>query len=736
MGPASSLLPGEIFVLADIGQDDARRPGTASSTGGTGKTQLAVATAEELLRGRTVDVLVWITASSRDAVLAGYAQALADFNIADTAGNLESAAPMMLEWLASTSRSWLVVLDDLADYRDLEGLWPRRADSRVLVTARSAGAVLGAQPTRLVPIGPLSHRESVNYLTTAFKDDPDLRLGAPELAEALDCLPLALSVSAAVIADRRLDCRDYRAVFAERNQRLASAWGGACPLAVLTAWSLAVDRASEFIPAGLAWRMLALLAMLDPDGIPAAVLMSQAACDYLTDQPGAAMAQGQAQVRAAVGVFARLGLLAVDPASSARTVRMHTQIQHAIRGYVPADHRDQAGRAAADALLQAWQDADVRPALAQALRGCTARLREATGGLLWDPGCHPLLLRVGQSLDNAGLTNSAVSYWQAMVSANSQLLGNNHPDALLADSRLADSYERAGQVANAIGLYEKALADCEEALGLSHADTLAALGKLASAYLAAGRADAAVALRKRNLAALEGALGSRHPDTIAARSGLADCFRAAGQFREAIDVYERTLADRERTQGAHHLDTIAARANLAFAYRMAGRFREAIPAYTRTLADREQVQGPHHPDTLTARGNLAAAYHSARRVKDAIPVYERTLADYEQVQGPRHPQTLTARGNLASAYHSARRLADAIPMYERTIADCEAVLGHDHPDTLTLRSNLGHAYHTAGRLTDAIAIFRQTISDSERALGPDHPLTLTARENLDAVTRG
>jgi tetratricopeptide (TPR) repeat protein len=730
IGPVGSVRAGEILVLADA----LGAAGDSGMTGGTGKTQLAVAAAEELLRSRVVDLLVWVSGASRDAVVTGYAQALADLNIGKLTTGLDSAAPMMLEWLASTGRSWLVVLDGLADSRDLEGLWPRHAEGRILVTARGADGVPAGQSVRVRPVGPLSHREAVNFLTLALKEDPDLRLGAPDLAEDLERLPVGLAFATAVMADRRLDCRSYRAMFAERRRRLASSWGGTCPLTVLVAWSLAVDRVSEIIPADLAWRVLALIAMLDPGGIPAAALMSEAACGYLPNRPGLTMAEAQAQVRDAVSVLARLGLVTVDVASTSRTVGMHAQIQSAVRSYIPPEHRRLAGQAAASALLQAWPG-QAHPVLAQALRDCATTLREAAGDLLWDPGCHPVLVRAGESLDSAGLTRSAVGYWEALFGESSQILGTSHQDTQLVGSRLADSYERAGQSVSAIGLYEQALAQAEQSLGPDHADTLAALSKLASAYLAAGRTADALALYKRTLAASERAQGARHPDTITARARLADCYRAAGQLKEAIDLYERTLADRERVQGARHPDTIAARANLAFAYRTAGRMRDAIPAYVRTLADREQLQGPHHLETMAARGNLAAAYHAARRLKDAIPVYERTLADREQVQGPHHPDTLTARGNLASAYHSARRLSDAIPIYERTITDCEAVLGREHPDTLTLRSNLGFAYHTAGRLTEAIAVFQQTLADSEEALGPDHVLTRTARENLSAVSQ-
>jgi tetratricopeptide (TPR) repeat protein len=730
IGPADSLPAGEVLILADAGAAD--QPG-AGPGGGTGKTQLAAAAARELLRSRAIEALIWVNASSRDAVLTGYAQALADLKIAEVSNGVEPAAAAMLEWLAGSARPWLVVLDGLLEPRDLEGLWPEGASRRVLVTMRGTGAGFGRQAGRLRQIGPLSHREAVNFMTAGLKDDPDLRLGAPDLADDLGGLPIGLDLATALMIGRRLDCRSYRAVFAERRQRFAGAWGSSSPTPVLVAWSLAVDRAGEVIPAGLAWPLLALVAMLDPYGVPAAVLMCDAACGYVIGRPGVARAEAQMEVRNALTTLARLGLVTLDAASSTRTVRMPVQLQRAVRSFVAAEHRDQVGRVAADAIVQAWPAGQPHPALSQALRDCAAMLREVTGGLLWDGGCHPVLAIVGESLDEARLTESAVSYWQALLAANSQLLGSHHPDTAFARAKLADSFERAGQPASSIGLYETALAEAEEAAGPGNPATLGALTKLAHAYLAAGRTGDAIAVHKRNVNARELSQGPRHPDTITARASLADCYRDAGQLKDAVDLYERVLADRERIQGPRHLDTVAARASLAFAYRKAGKMRDALPVYARTLTDREQVQGPHHRDTLTARSNLAAALHEARKVREAIAQYERTVADSERALGPRDPHTMTARGNLASAYHSARRLADAIPVYERTIADCEAVFGPDHQDALTLRSNLGHAYHTAGRLTDAIAIFQRTLADSERVLGADHPLTQTARENVEAV---
>ena len=50
----------------------------------------------------------------------------------DQAISCEAVAAQFLSWLGETSRSWLVVLDDLADPADLDDLWPTGPAGRVL----------------------------------------------------------------------------------------------------------------------------------------------------------------------------------------------------------------------------------------------------------------------------------------------------------------------------------------------------------------------------------------------------------------------------------------------------------------------------------------------------------------------------------------------------------------------------------------------------------------------------
>src|SRR5262249_39277462 len=90
-----------------------------------------------------VQVAVWVTAATRAAVLTAYAQAYTRTHpAAGGAGEAEELAERFLAWLQVTPRRWLVVLDDLADPADLDGLWPAGPAGRVLVTTRRRDAAL------------------------------------------------------------------------------------------------------------------------------------------------------------------------------------------------------------------------------------------------------------------------------------------------------------------------------------------------------------------------------------------------------------------------------------------------------------------------------------------------------------------------------------------------------------------------------------------------------------------
>ncbi|HET9895956.1 MAG TPA: tetratricopeptide repeat protein [Streptosporangiaceae bacterium] len=764
-GPWDGLYPGRTVILGPAG--DSRVP--ARNRGGTGKTQLAVAFATRLWTAAGLDLLIWLDAGSRDSIVTGYARALSDIMVAAPPGKPEAAAAQLLAWLAETGRRWLVVLDGLAEAADAEGLWPQGRGGQVLVTTCLPGVtpvpVTDVEPVT-ISVPAFSEREAVNYLSIRLSDDPYHAAGSLDLALTVDRLPAGLAVAVTYLLDTGQDCRQYR-LACERyrqHQHDDPARDALAPI-----WMLAFDRARQYAPADQTWPALKLAAVLGPLGIPGTVLTSTAACGYVTGRTRITSAE-QAIVRATFGNLQRFGLVTIDPDDEVRTVAMAAPLQASVRQAMTAAELRQAARVAADAVSETWLAG--RPAedsapddVEQALRDCATGIRRSDALALWDQGCHPLLVRVGQSLDDARLPEIALRYWRDLLRRSTdyfgprspvtlglrervataataagradeaiglrlelaadldEVAGPAHPQAVSSRMKLAMALRAAGRLSDAISLGRQVAADCDVVFGQSHAQSTESLRELGGTYSEAGRHQEAIEVLKRCLTLREQAMGGMHRDTVTARHDLAAAYRNADQDMDAIRLYQDTLARAESTVGPAHPDTLTAREDLAVAYYQAGRAGEATAAFERALADWQRVPGARPEHTITARANLAAIYTLNGRIKEAIPLFEGEVADLEQLRGPAHADTLRARWNLAAACHKAKRLQEALAIGENTLADCEQQLGPGHWDTLTARANLAHAYHSAGLLKRASAHFDRALRDCERALGADDPLS-------------
>ncbi|MFE2725363.1 FxSxx-COOH system tetratricopeptide repeat protein [Kitasatospora sp. NPDC059327] len=161
-------------------------PGTAgtlpstvlSGPAGAGKTQAAAHQVQLALHTRAVDLVLWADAGSAGSIRQAYLAAARRLGL----GSGPDAADLLLPWLNTTDRRWLVVLDGLADPADLLGLWPApSATGRLLVTTRRTDHGLRTSRRRLVRVAPFTPAEAVGYLTDRLAVH-DLALPAGELS--------------------------------------------------------------------------------------------------------------------------------------------------------------------------------------------------------------------------------------------------------------------------------------------------------------------------------------------------------------------------------------------------------------------------------------------------------------------------------------------------------------------------------------------------------------------------
>jgi len=734
--------------------------GLMAGDGGVGKSQLAAAMFRQAADDG-IQLRVWLNAADRASVVAGLASTCARLGLpvpaAEPAEQAEAAVRVLLGWLATTDRSWFVVYDDVADPGALTGLWPQGKTGQLLVTTRRQDLQL-AGATR-IPVGVYTAEESLAYLTdrlTGPDSGPyrsDVLDEAGRLAEDLGHLPLALAQAAAVISLDRSSCAEYRALLADRTTRLPElfpeiARADDYPYTVVSAWSLAIDRADQLgqsTPSvhdnrqdavgnrqgqcGIASVLLEFAALLDPSGIPLRLFQTNAVLDYLHYRLAGCMdwptddQTAQRLVRRGLTNLQVLSLIAIEN----ELIRVHGIVQRVVSEAAEDSLADTIW-AAADALFDIWPAINLHQGEAALLRQNATALGHRHNTALLDPATHPVLYRAARSLADAGQLAAATASLQQLHDDCLRVLGPHHPSTMATRNNLAYLRGEAGDTTGAVAELGHLLTDQLRTLGPNHPSTLTTRNNLATLRGRSGDTTGAVAEFEHLLTDQLRVLGPNHPDILITRNNLARWRGEAGEATGAVAEFERLLIDRLQVLGPDHPDTLTTRNNLAVLRGEAGDTAGAVAELEKLLTDRLQVLGPDHPDTLTTRNNLASWRGEAGETAGAVAELEKLLTDRLRVLGPDHPDTLTTRNNLASWRGEAGDTAGAAAEFEHLLTDQLRVLGPDHPDTLTTRNNLAYMHARAGDA--AAAEFEQLLTDRLRVLGPDHPDTLTTRNNL------
>ncbi|MFE7549919.1 tetratricopeptide repeat protein [Streptomyces gardneri] len=613
-----------------------------SGGGGVGKSQLAASYASQAV-AEGVDLVVWAPAGELQQVVTRFAEAGVRVAAPGVTGaDPEADARAFLAWLATTSRRWLVVLDDITDPGAVEGWWPvsRTGSGWVLATTRLHDARLTGGGRRRVSVDVYEAGEAVAYLRARLADEGGLADGAvDELAEELGYLPLALGHAAAYMINHGLGCRAYLELFrgsrsiAEVLPPSADAEGYGRQIA--TTLLLSLDAVEAADPEGVARRVLGLAALLEPAGHPEALWRTKAVLEYL----------GGCEAAATLRALHRYALLTCD----AGVVRIHALTARAVREATSEEDVPAMAVAAADGLYEIWPYPDQpHRDLAAVLRANTEALAGTAGEYLWVPTGHPVVYAVGYSLLDAGLIDAATAFWGDFAGASARILGEDHPYTLEAIANLAVARWRAGRSAEAIALEERVLADRTRVLGPEHVHTLRSKSHLATSYRQAGRLVEATELMEQVLADHERLFGPEHHGSISSRSNLVVHYYEAGQLTEAVAFGERALADREHAHGADDPRTLMARHNLSTVYHHVGRLGEAVDLEERVLADRVRVLGADHPDTALARANLAMSYWELGPRDPARDLLAQAVAELTRLLGPEHPDTVKYRKSLTA----------------------------------------------------------------------------------------
>jgi tetratricopeptide (TPR) repeat protein len=246
------------------------------------------------------------------------------------------------------------------------------------------------------------------------------------------------------------------------------------------------------------------------------------------------------------------------------------------------------------------------------------------------------------------------------------------------------------------------------------------LNNLGLAYAALGEARQAIGLYERALAVARETSDRRGEGN--ALINLGGVYSDLGEIQRAIVCYEHALAiDQESGDQRGEANLLN---SLGLAHWDRGETQQAIALYERSLA-MKQASGDRRGEANTL-SNLGLAYADLGEIERAIEFYELALAIVHDL-GDRRGEGV-ALGNLADAYAARGDHRRAIEWYERSLAIKREV--GDRGGEATSSWNLGLLLEEQGELERAAA-HMQVCIDFEREM--NHPDAEKDAARLEAL---
>ena len=116
-------------------------------------------------------------------------------------------------------------------------------------------------------------------------------------------------------------------------------------------------------------------------------------------------------------------------------------------------------------------------------------------------------------------------------------------------------YQGQSQFAQAERWYRSCVEVCESRLGDRHPDTATSCNNLADLYQSMGRYEEALPLYQNALEIYKEQLGDRHPSTATSYNNLAGLYESMGRYEEALPLYEKALEIWQSVLGNDHPNT-------------------------------------------------------------------------------------------------------------------------------------------------------------------------------------
>ena len=663
-------------------------------------------------------------------------------------GSPESA----LYWIGSLKENYAMVFDnaDVLSPAELEGYFPPGQRGNILISSRNSNMQCLTSPENSLEVTEMEENEAILLFLKSSclsSSSVDLKVEVSKIVKELCCLPLAVDQAGAFIASGGSNIGDYLDMYLHHRETLLShsEFRGASKYnrSVYGTWELSYKEiqkragSDDFHKARAADSALFLLALF-PFLHHASI--SEEIFSYAATQKNQTMSHPDLPLAHSVldhkllslhkdgtwdnfifkeGVRVLLSFCLIKKDASGTVHSMHPLVNAWGRDRMTVDETQKWSL-----MVFATLSASLENNKSQSYgfrRALVTHVRKSIqySNNYFDDAYE----KFGWLLDEQGYSNEAEKLEIQVLNARKKILGEDHPETILAMENLASTYSNLGKYTEAEKAQIQVLDAKNKIVGEEHPDTLIAMGGLASIYSHQGKYTKAEELEIQVLYASQEILGEEHPKTISAMENLASTYTNLGKYTEAEKMQIQVLNATNKFVGEEHPDTLTAMGGLASIYSHLGKYTKAEELEIQVLHARKKILGEEHPETISAMGNLVSTYNDLGKYTEAEKLQLQVLHARKKILGEEHPNTISAQANLASTYTNLGKYKEAEKLQIQVLHAGIKILGEEHPDTILAMGNLAFTYSNLGKYTKAEELEIQVLQSRNKILGGGNTLT-------------
>lgn len=672
-----------------------------SPTGnGVGRSQLAIEYAN--LHKSEFSIVFWVRGSSRVSIQEDLGELVDRIGLEEKSSSKITIKILALKKWLELNTGWLLIFDDVRNWRALMEFLPKEPAGQILCTSSSNDFPAETNPMALPP---LERQESVELLFRGTKIRSEGAAAA--LAASLGDTPTAIHLAIAYMNNLKVGYDEYYDQFINAHRKM---WGVSNPAldpeyVIRTAVLVALKRVRDEEP--LALDLLKVIAYLGDGPFPVSYIVSG------TKPFPRSLRKALQNARKFGELFSILKKFNIILYESER-VCVHSAVKNSIR---------------------LWLETDMMSDKSAALEEGITLLRPNR----WeqkDPTAWADLM--GQFYEELLPDNDAVTDIE-----NSGWLVTHISDYLRAASAIKTDPSMTSSLWLYVSIYLWLTADFVRAASACRRaiqERVKAVGphhkKVAEMYLHSGNIYRAQGDNKQARQEYEHALeiqekarGKNQEEMGKTLQQIGNISMDMSDYSAARRSYRQALEINRKVHGEHSEEVCRDYTNLGLVAQELEDLTEAWDQYSTGLEIAEKVLDEYHPMKAYVVKNMAGLLLRMGDQMNAKNYYQRAIQIDSALHGKEHPYVAQSYNNLGLIMQNLGDIEAAYNHFANALEINEAVYGRQHPKVAINLLNVGNLLNMKGDLENAEKYFKRATMIFRERFGENHAHTQSAMNN-------